>query len=306
MSTIVLVHGIASEQGSADSLEAEWLPALAGGVRIADHRELADRLWRDARPGELETRMAYYGDLFRKPGAQGAGGDEPADAEMADELALAWLRAAAERGSPHDRVVAVQALAQIEAHPDARAQGGRALLRPAIKGLTRLRWFAPLGIAAAGRFVMQALGQVTTYLSDDAVRAEATGRVAKLIGPETRLVIGHSLGSVVAYEALLGVDQPVAFITLGSPLGLRRVIYDRLRPPPPRVPPSVRSWTNIADVDDLVAVDLKLRPLFPAVPGQVRIEVEDLETDNGSSPHAADRYLVKKATGEAVSRAIAG
>ena len=35
MATIVLVHGIAQEQKSADTLEEEWLPDLAGGVRAA-------------------------------------------------------------------------------------------------------------------------------------------------------------------------------------------------------------------------------------------------------------------------------
>ena len=60
MAMIVLVHGIALEQKSADMLEAEWLPALAGGVRNAGFPATADRLWRDRAgpggidPGELE------------------------------------------------------------------------------------------------------------------------------------------------------------------------------------------------------------------------------------------------------------
>jgi hypothetical protein len=41
----VLVHGIAQEQRSADELEAKWLPALAGGLRIAGYPDLADGLW---------------------------------------------------------------------------------------------------------------------------------------------------------------------------------------------------------------------------------------------------------------------
>ena len=61
MARIVLVHGIAQEQKSADTLEAEWLPSLAGGVRLAGDAALADTLWRDARPGS--ARMAFYGDL---------------------------------------------------------------------------------------------------------------------------------------------------------------------------------------------------------------------------------------------------
>jgi hypothetical protein len=65
MATIVLVHGIDQQQTPADVLESQWLPALAGGVRLAGFPALADRLWRDSSgPRAIETRMAYYGQLF--------------------------------------------------------------------------------------------------------------------------------------------------------------------------------------------------------------------------------------------------
>ena len=67
MATIVLVHGIAQEQKSADTLEEEWLPNLAGGVRTAGFPEIADRLYRlRSGPDGIDTRMAFYGDLFLK------------------------------------------------------------------------------------------------------------------------------------------------------------------------------------------------------------------------------------------------
>ncbi|MBV8095822.1 MAG: hypothetical protein JO110_21845 [Acetobacteraceae bacterium] len=47
MAEVVLVHGIAQEQKTADGLETEWLPALAGGIRIAGYDAIADRIWRD-------------------------------------------------------------------------------------------------------------------------------------------------------------------------------------------------------------------------------------------------------------------
>lgn len=72
MAVIVLVHGIDQQQKSADKLESEWLPALAGGVRTAGFPNIADRLWRAAgTPGGIETRMAFYGNLFLAPGQQG-------------------------------------------------------------------------------------------------------------------------------------------------------------------------------------------------------------------------------------------
>jgi len=82
MAEIVLVHGIDQQQKSADKLESTWLPALAGGVRSAGFEEVADRIWRNAgKPGSIETRMAFYGSLFRAPGQQG---DEPPEFNSAD------------------------------------------------------------------------------------------------------------------------------------------------------------------------------------------------------------------------------
>jgi hypothetical protein len=86
---IVLVHGIGQEQRSADTLESLWLPNLAGGLRAAGHPTLADTLWRDSRPGTPTARMAFYADLFAKPGQQGTGDLDLATAEqraLADAL----------------------------------------------------------------------------------------------------------------------------------------------------------------------------------------------------------------------------
>ncbi len=305
MAAIVLVHGIAQEQYSADTLERDWLPALAGGVRTSGDADLADRLWRAARPGDLETRMAYYGDLFRNPDAQGSTtefGDGAVD--LAEELARVLLANAAEAAAdPRDRAEAARRLAVL-ADDTAEAQGPRAALRPALNGLAALRWFAPAGMGVAGKFVWRALTQVTRYLTDESIRGAAQDRALDQVGPETRLIVAHSLGSVVAYEALQRTDFPVALLTLGSPLGLRTVVYDRLRPQPPRVPATVTVWDNLADRDDLVAARLDLAPLFPPAPGSTVTVVSNRSVDNGAKPHDATHYLTKGSVGHIVRRAL--
>ena len=76
MARIVLVHGIDNQREGADLVEAAWLPALAGSVRLAGRGDLADRLWPPrSRPDSIECRAAYYGDLFRSPDRMGAGFD---------------------------------------------------------------------------------------------------------------------------------------------------------------------------------------------------------------------------------------
>ena len=103
-------------------------------------------------------------------------------------------------------------------------------------------------------------------------RAAARDEVARVIAAERpRIVIAHSLGTVIAYEALwahpeLTVDL---LITLGSPLGLSHGVFPRLEPPPTADggarPPGVRRWVNVADVGDLVAIPAKLGTKFTGV-----------------------------------------
>ena len=116
---------------------------------------------------------------------------------------MTWLQAAAKSAEdPSDRRQAQNDL-DIITGAVGEAQGPRATLgRPALNALANLRWFAPFGMAVAARFVWRALTQVARYLTDDQIRSYAQDQVLHLIGPDTRLVIGHSLGSVVAYEAV--------------------------------------------------------------------------------------------------------
>ena len=306
MSTIVFVHGIAQEQLAADVLESQWLPAIAGGVRNHGHPELADRLWRHTVPGDITARMAFYGHHFIDEDAQGPPDPsalDPAAAELAERLADAWLRNARDHAADlRDRAEATRQLAEL--HDPHDAQGPRSGLRPVMNGLARLRWFAPFGVGLAGRFVARALAQVSRYLTDDALRCKVQDHVLVHIGADTRLVIGHSLGSVVAYEAMHRSNHPAALLTLGSPLGLRTIVYERLRPRPPHVPPAVGRWDNLVDRDDLVAAHIDLGPFFPPAPNRTVIPVTATPVDNGSKPHDATHYLTKKATGEIVSEIL--
>lgn len=78
------------------------------------------------------------------------------------------------------------------------------------------------------------------------------------------MVVSHSLGSVIAYEACHLLDRPLPLlVTLGSPLGLKTVVYDKLRPAPPTFPSQVAHWVNVADRDDIMAARLQLAAMFP-------------------------------------------
>jgi hypothetical protein len=302
MAEIVLVHGIDQQQKSADKLESAWLPALAGGIRDAGFGDVADRIWRNAgKPGSIETRMAFYGGLFLAPGQQG---DDPGEfnseeARFAQVLALEWLKHVAERATKQKiRETGQRELAYMTGQMGTE-QGAGSVVRSAIGSLGKISWFAPFGMGFAERFVNRSLAQVTQYLTSEAIRSAALESVFKLIGPETKVLIGHSLGSVIAYEAAHLMKQPLPLLlTLGSPLGLQTIVYQRLRPQPPGFPPAVRRWVNIADQDDFIAAEPNLEGLFHAgMPAGTTFE-GGYTVDNGADPHNSDFYLGKAQVGK--------
>ncbi len=142
-------------------------------------------------------------------------------------------------------------------------------------------------------------------MTDEAIRQDAKDTVKALIGPETQIVIGHSLGSVVAFETVHELQQPLPlFITLGSPLGLDTIIYPRLRPQPPSFPKNVKRWVNVADEDDFVAAEPNLTKLFAEqIPAGAVFE-GGYTVDNGSKPHSSDFYLSQIEVGRPVSHVL--
>jgi hypothetical protein len=248
-------HGIGQQHKGEDVLLAEWAPALRDGIRRASQNRLGDAL------ADREIRIAFYGDLFRPPGRPLNVGDPwlaPEDmTNFERELLVTWWQDAA----TSDRAVISS---------DAQTLTPRSV-QAALRALSNSRFFA--GIAERG--LLFDLRQVSHYFSDPAVRRDAQDRVAAAVGEdEVRVLIGHSLGSVVAYEALCAHPEwPVrALVTLGSPLGIKNLIFDRLQPSGGCWPGPVRAWTNVADAGDVVALvkDLRSHPGHDHSRGQHR------------------------------------
>ncbi|ACU75754.1 hypothetical protein Caci_6920 [Catenulispora acidiphila DSM 44928] len=149
------------------------------------------------------------------------------------------------------------------------------------------------------------LTHVSAYLADQRVREKVQQRIADRVGPDTRVLIGHSLGSVAAYETLCRASaQGVqTLISLGSPLGFHRSVL-RTRTAPNAAgrypwPVGLRRWVNVYDWKDPFAAKVRLRPLF----GDGR-QVEDCRVWNWAWPHAATAYLMARPTAQAVTDAL--
>ena len=107
------------------------------------------------------------------------------------------------------------------------------------------------------------------------------------------MVVAHSLGTVVSFETLhehTG-DIPL-WVTLGSPLALRSVVWPKLRPEPRTTPPQVRRWLNYWDRDDIVATRPILENSF--LPNADGVLPDSYRVDSdGVRVHAAVKYLAK-------------
>jgi hypothetical protein len=270
---VVGIHGIAQEYRGPNTLQADWVSALQDGMTIAGAGQL---------DGD-DLGIVFYGELFRPAGSKAAGIPPYTAADVADgfekDLLEAFLLAAMEGCDP-------------EARTKARTPSA---VQKALYFLSQSPFFAGL----TERLIIGLIKQVHAYLADASLRDEIQERVARAITPETAVVIGHSLGSVIAYEAACAHPEwDLSLVTLGSPLGIRNLIFERLLPSPVnghgQYPTGVAAWTNIADSGDVVALAKKLAPLFGD-------QVDDVLIHNGSKAHDVRPYLTAAQTGRAVA-----
>lgn len=308
MAQIVLLHGIGQQASNAEDQEAEWLPSLVKGVLASRHPDAAPVAARLAASMDHNrariAQMAFYGDLFRPPsGMQGEQDQASPEAEaLAETLAAALLTHAAARDE--QRLAAEAANVLRQADPDREGvEGVGARARGLAAALDGNAWLTAriFGVLQKAR---RDLLQVTRYLTEDDLRDAVQARVAALLDQDTRLVIGHSLGSVVAWEACQALSRSLpVLITLGSPLGLNNPVYRQLRPQPPTWPSLVHRWVNVAHPDDIVAVDPNLGPLFPGPDG---LTIESHTPRSKHDHHAAAGYLEEQETGRAVTETLRG
>ncbi|MEV0268376.1 hypothetical protein AB0H43_06315 [Hamadaea sp. NPDC050747] len=282
MARVVMVHGINNTYASRPQMADRWIPALRGGVDNAVLEGLTAPV--EVAAGDVEC--VFYGDLFRPAGRRLSGDVPPLTADDVEDgpeldLLLAWWAAAAQTdpGVPS---------------PDGRTLGPKATARAAVLALAGSRFLARI----SERLLIFWLKQVTAYFTDPVIRAAVQDRFAAAISADTRVVVAHSLGSVVAYEALCGHPEwPVTdLVTLGSPLGVPHIVLHRLVPAVGSWP-NVARWSNITDSGDFVA----LRPRLREVYGD---QVMDVEIANGISAHEVERYLSAAPTGVAVATAL--
>ncbi|MEV5971510.1 hypothetical protein [Streptomyces sp. NPDC051921] len=302
---LVFVHGIGGLRDT-EQQRREWLEALADGARRAGHSDVISGLTR----GWLaETRFANYSDLFTDAEAQGGSAgvsDDPEDVAFLEEFVAALVdelgHQAREQGDRRASAVVEDARAQLPGMDDEQEQGLGEPVRVLGRALTSLLQIPGLrGSAqwASGLPLLGHLSQVGRYLSrrraadgGPALDARIRQRVLQGTDPERPLiVVAHSLGTVVAFEALRDYEGRVPLLmTLGSPLATAAAVLHRLVPQPPRTPARVERWLNFWDRDDVVVGRPRIEKwMLPNAEG-VLPATERVDSD-GLWVHTATKYL---------------
>jgi len=137
---------------------------------------------------------------------------------------------------------------------------------------------------------------------------------------ESVCVVSHSMGTVVAYEALwslthddhrpAGIDL---FLTLGSPLGMKYVQKRLLglRDGTGRYPQRIGEWVNVSAVGDLVSVDQHVEDDFAPMATQHGVgRIRDIHHDiytafrnaDGLNPHRSYGYFAHPEVGAVIGQ----
>lgn len=151
----------------------------------------------------------------------------------------------------------------------------------------------------------QRLLQARNYATNAKVRAHVLTRSLSGLPAQGRLVIvGHSLGSVVAADLLCrlpaGLDV-VGMVTIGSPLANTAFNVDKLREVLADPPTNLAWWVNIWNGADPIAARRGASSAFPWLL-DLRIQTNAM----GIAAHSATDYLANDTVAEAIGYALFG
>jgi pimeloyl-ACP methyl ester carboxylesterase len=190
---------------------------------------------------------------------------------------------------------------------DAEVRANMDPTAPQEKGVQNWGWVQAIARAIDNRLtrtssftIERFLRDVFLYISRRDVQRRIDEIVEAKLTAEPTIVVGHSLGSVVAYNVVRRNRQSIdlrKFITVGSPLGLR-AISSKLGVP--ENPAGADGWYNAYDERDIVALNPLDNVYFPANPSIVNNNRDRNKTDNR---HGIIGYLNDRDVAEQIAAA---
>jgi len=285
MTTIIGIHGLANKPPAGQ--RAEWWDAA---IRDGLHRN------KNFTNPDFTFTSVYWADYMYGPDA-GAAGEEPYP-YMPDDMLKA-----------NRPLMTYQDGWLDELRADASKYVGNAL--DFLKG--------KLDIEHAAAAVLEwKLKDLHRYYEEPGTREELRWRLKQavkeaLAADGKTMVISHSMGTIIAFDALqeLSAECPAGtldhWITLGSPLGLPHVVLQIAREwGEPATPALVARWTNFADKRDPVAADTHLRDDYAKNAAGVGVRDDLVINDYGGIHHKSYGYLRAPEVSEAIAVFLGG
>jgi len=238
---LVLVHGRSQQGKNPQQLETEWLEALRIGA-LKSSRKLADT---------VEVAFPFYGDVlddFTRQADIPLTSDIQTKGSDADDGFLAFEAEFAEEIRKGAGISEAEIDAEYGTNPKQKGPQNWEWVQSILRAIDKRG--GGLSLSALEQFMRD----VYLYTTSERVRDEIDSIVRSKMTEEPSLIIGHSLGSVVAYSVLTTDERTLKvpmLITVGSPLGVRPI---RKAFQPLKAPPNVAAWYNAFDRRDVVAL----------------------------------------------------
>jgi len=279
---LLLIHGIAQGGKDPKQLEQTWLEALEKGFAKSGL----------TMPANVNVLFPYYGDVLDQFVAQAdlPTGDSVTAKGGALDTEYAQFRATMAEDIRSKAVISDEEITA-EAGPVVAADKGPQNWKWVLSTLRVLDRQLP----SAGSWTIEKfIRDVFLYTRRQAVQNVIDKIVTDLMDDSPTVVVGHSLGSVVAYN--VGVNRKPAvttlLLTVGSPLGLPAVSSNL---PPLRNPSGKPGWTNAYDPRDVVALYPLDKKHFGVSPAITNLRNESNWTDNrhGIVGYLDDKLVAK-------------
>jgi len=286
---LLLVHGRGQGAMEAAALQDTWTKTLRAGYKDADLTY----------PDSLDVDFPYYADALdarvaksKLPLPQNVQPKGDAEATPYEEFVRDSLNEMQQNARISDADV------RAEAGPIPATEKGIAnwKLTRAIARLIDRRF-----TGVASHSIDTFLRDVYLYVTDRNTAREINAIVAAKLTDEPTVVVGHSLGSVVAYRVLLEQGTKVKlrrYITVGSPLGIKTIASKLgvLKYPAADLP-----WYNAYDEGDIVALNPLKDPYFKTDPAITNYSQVRNKTDNR---HGIIGYLNDKTVAQRIAEAL--
>ncbi|MDR6903862.1 hypothetical protein [Rhizobium miluonense] len=237
---LVFIHGRSQQGLDPVQLKRTWLDTLVGQLAI-DHLKL---------PGDVDVEFPYYGDELEKFVTQSKlplASDIHARGDSGQDEFLVFQAQIANELAENSGVTDADIDAEYGSNPRQRGPLNWEWVQAIIRAIDKHAG----GVSASA--IENFTRDVYLYLSSMRVRDTIDGIVEKSFNGHPTVVVGHSLGSVVAYNILRKRQLNVPLlVTIGSPLGIRAV---RTPLTPIGFPEGVSHWFNAYDPRDVVALN---------------------------------------------------